>query len=263
MSKPLWCAALALLACGFAWAADAPATSEKSPEDFRFEITGADWLLNTGGTIRASGNPIDLVTDLGVSQRQQTFYGKFVFKPGRKHRIVLEGNPIQISGLNTVQRIVTYHGYSFQVDQTLQSSANLTYFFGGYQYDVVTGPMGHLGFSIGAAYLGAGGSIRAVQINTTESTTQTLGAPLVGTEFRVFPIPHHKIVELDADIKGMAAGSYGYMIEGTAEGGICLGPVTLLAGYREMNVDFHSTSASHNGLNARFTGPMFSLLGRF
>ncbi len=90
----------------------------ENPEDCKVELTGAAWLQNSSGTIQASGTPIDLVTDLGA-QQQPTFYGRLVIKPGRKHRIVIEGTPFRISGYNTVDRTIVYRGQTFMVNQTL------------------------------------------------------------------------------------------------------------------------------------------------
>ena len=253
--------------CSAAWGADGPSASASrssdNPESFRLEVTGAAWLLNTGGSIQASGSPIDLVHDLGAQQGQATFFGKLVVKPGRRHRIVLEGTPFSIKGTNTVQRTVSYHGQNFTVSQTLQSSADLQYFYGGYQYDALSGSLGHLGFSVGAAYLNASGAITAVQIGTTASTTQKLAIPLAGTEFRIFPIRGHRLIEVDGDVKGIALGDYGYYIEGMGQGGVSLGPLTFLAGYRATNIDLHQTNSAHDGLNARFRGPIFSVMARW
>ena len=236
--------------------------SSESPENFRIEITGAGWLVNTRGTIQSSGTPIDLVNDLGAQQNQPTFYGQLVYKPGRKHRIVFEGTPFRINGYNVVNRSVTYHGETFNVSETLQSSADMNYFFGGYQYDVVSGPMGHLGFSVGAAYLSATGTIQAAQTSTVASKSETVGLPLAGADFRIFPIPGHRIIEVEGGLRGMGAGSYGHYVEGTANGGICLKSITFLAGYRQVNALFQNSSNS-SGVNVRLRGPIFSMMWRW
>jgi hypothetical protein len=236
--------------------------SNENPENFRIEITGAGWLVNTGGTIQSNGSPVDLVSDLGAQQRQPTFYGQLVFKPGRKHRIVFEGTPFEINGYNTVNRSITYHGQTFNFSQTLQSSADINYFFGGYQYDVLSGPMGHLGFSVGAAYLSATGTIQAVQTSTIASKSETLGLPLAGADFRIFPIPGHRIIEVEGGLRGMGAGSYGHYVEGTANGGVCFRSVAFLAGYRQVNALFQDTNNS-SGVNVRLRGPIFSMLWRW
>jgi hypothetical protein len=236
-------------------------SAQESPENFKVEVTGSAWILDSGGTIQASGTPIDLVTDLGVHQEQPTFFGSLVFKPGRKHRIVIEGTPFRLDGFNTVSRQVTYRGQTFDVNQTLQSTADLNYFFAGYQYDVLSGRGGHMGFSLGGAYLDAIGTIHSVQINTTATKSETVGLPLAGMEFRAFPIPGHHWFDVDGGVRGMGLGSYGHYVETTGEGGLwLLGHIGLMAGYRAVNADIHDAGSSHSGVDVRLKGPIFSLI---
>ena len=252
-----------LLLSAYAGKADGQlSNSSENPENFKFEITGTGWLVNSSGTIQSNGRPVNLVSDLGAQQSQPTFYGQFVFKPARKHRIVLEGTPFRISGYNTVNRTISYHGQTFNYSQTLQSSADINYFFGGYQYDVISGPMGHLGFSVGGAYLNATGTIEAVQTSTIASKSETVGLPLAGGDFRIFPIPGHRIIDLEGGLRGMDVGSYGHYVEGTANGGICFGPVTVLAGYRRVDALFQASNGS-SGVDVRLSGPTFSMMWRW
>ena len=245
---------LALLSTGsLALAAD-------NPEDFKIEITGSAWLIDSSGTIQASGTPINLVSDLGVHQQEPTFYGKLVIKPGRKHRIVIEGTPFRLTGHNTLTRTVTYRGQTFTVSQTLKSTADLNYAFAGYQYDVVSGPAGHLGFSVGGAYLDATGTILAVQTGVTATKSITLGLPLAGAEFRVFPVPAHRWLDINGGIRGMGLGGYGHYLEGTVNGGIWLaGHVGFTAGWRGVNADLHESSNGGSGVNVHLSGPIFSV----
>ncbi len=234
------------------------------PEDFRIELTGAAWLLDSSGTIQASGTPIDLRSDLGAGQQQPTFYGRLVVKPGRKHRIVVEGTPFRINGLNTVNRTIVYRGETFNVSETVRSSADLNYLFVGYQYDLVSGWLGHLGLSVGGAYLGATGSITAVQAATTASTTQNIGLPLVGLETRIFPIPGHRILQIEGGARGMGVGNYGHYFEIDGSGGVGFGPFALMAGYRNVNADIHTASSTNpEGVNVRLKGPIFSVQWRW
>lgn len=238
-------------------------SASEDPESFRIEITGAAWILNTGGTIQANRSPIDLVTDLGVGQQRPTFYGRFVFKPARKHRIILEGTPFDIQGYNVITRSVSYRGYTYNINQTLESSAAMTYFFGGYQYDLVSGPRGHFGLSAGAAYLSANGTIHGVESGVVESKSEVVGLPLAGAEFRIFPISHRRIFEVDGEVRGMGFGSYGHYIEAQGNAGIGIGPVTFQAGYRSVNADLHENSNGGSGIAARLTGPIFSMQWRW
>lgn len=235
----------------------------EDPENFHIEITAGDWLVNTGGQIQANGSPIDLVTDLGASQQQGTFYGRFVLKPRRKHRIVIEGTPFRINGLKSVTRTLVYRGQTFNVNETVRSSSSLDYAFAGYQYDVLSGPKGHLGFSVGAAYLGATGLLQAVEAGTSATKSQQIVLPLAGADFRIFPIPGHKVFEIEGGMRGMAFGDYGYFAEATGSGGLVLGPVTLLAGYRAINTELYVTSNGGSGITARLRGPIFSGMFRW
>lgn len=239
------------------------AQTSEDPEAFRLEVTGSAWILNTGGRIQANGSPIDLVNDLGAQQEQPTFYGQLVFKPTRKQRIVLEGTPFDIHGMNTIDRTISYRGDTFTISQTLQSSANLTYFFGGYQYDVLSGPMGHLGFSAGAAYLSATGTIDAVQTATVASKSETVGLPLAGSDFRIFPIRGRHVLEVDGVMRGMGFGSYGHYLEANGNAGVGIGHLTFQAGYRAVNVNLHENSNGGSGLSARLQGPIFSIQFRY
>ncbi len=240
------------------------AASAENPEDFKIELTGSAWLVDSSGTIQANGTPVDIVSDLGAAQQQLTFFGRLVVKPGRKHRIVIEGTPFRITGYNTVDRTITYRGQTFNVNETLRSSADLNYFFAGYQYDILSGSMGHLGVSVGGAYVGTTGNITSVQAGTTASKTETIGLPLAGVEARLFPIPGRKILVVEGDIRGMDVGAYGNYLEASGSGGINIGPVALLAGYRTVNPDIHASSASNPaGVNVRLKGPVFSAQWRW
>jgi hypothetical protein len=237
-------------------------TAQSDPESFHVEVTGSAWILNASGTLQASGTPVDLKSDLGVNQNQPTFLGKLVIKPGRKHRIVIEGTPFRLDGVNTITRTITYHGQTFNVSDTVASSAQLDYLFAGYQYDVISRSSGHLGFAIGGAYLNATGTLRSQQLNTVASNSQTIGLPLVGADFRIFPLPSHKLLEISGAAKGMAFGDYGHYVDGQINVGVPIGALTVEAGYRIVDADLHQTSGQRNGVSPQFTGPVFSLVFR-
>ncbi len=74
---------------------------------------------------------------------------------------------MQLTEDNVVDRTIVYRGQTFDVHQTLRSSAELNYIFAGYQYDVLSGSMGHLGFSAGGAYIGTTGTIASIESGTT------------------------------------------------------------------------------------------------
>ena len=242
----------------------------ENPEDFRIEVMGSAWMLHSGGQIQANGTPVDFVNDLNVYQNNATFFGQLVFKPGRRHRIVAEGTPLGINGLNSIDRQIVYRGRTFNVNQTVTSNASLDTFFAGYQYDVLTGPKGHLGFSAGAAYLDATGTLAAqvssslTNTSATATKNQRVVLPLAGFDFRLFPIPGHKIIEVEGGIRGMAFGDYGYYAQAIGQGGVTLGAFTILGGYRAVNTSIYvNSSGSPSGITARLKGPIFSGMFRW
>jgi hypothetical protein len=127
------------------------ASDSEGPENYRIELNATLWRMDTNGTIRSDGTPINLLTDLAVSQRQRIYDGRLVWKFKRKYRFVLEGTPISIHGLNTINRNVTYFDQQYAVSDTLKSSAQISYIYAGLHHDWYSGSMGRFGSSIGAA----------------------------------------------------------------------------------------------------------------
>lgn len=235
------------------------ASGSEGPEDYRLELSFTLWRMNTNGTIRADGMPINMLTDLGVAQRQRVYDGRLVWKFKRKYRLVLEGTPISIQGLNTIHRDVNYFGQVYSISDTLKSSAHMDYVYGGVHRDWLSGGMGRLGSSIGAAYLGIAGTIEGEQSGIDKKESTPFGLPFIGADFRFYPIPNKRWIALQGEVRGLPAGGYGHWFEGSAGVGGWVGPVGLQIGYREMLIDFHQTGMDHNGMNLRFYGPMASL----
>jgi len=238
-------------------AAGLRAADPADPENFRIEITGSTWLIDTTGSVQSKGTQVDFVSDLGFEQQKPMFYGKLVLKPGRKHRILIEGSPFRFDGNNTIHRSITYQGQTFNIDEMLKTTASLDYLFAGYQYDLLSGPAGHLGLSVGGAYLNATATIVSLQPATSAARTQDIGLPLAGAEFRIFPL--HKWFDIDGGVRGMTFGDYGHYVEGGANASLWLGPLALQGGYRIVNTTLQQTGGNPGGITVRMKGPIFSL----
>jgi hypothetical protein len=232
------------------------ASSSEGPEDYRIELSATLWRVNSNGTINADGTPVNLLTDLAVGQRRRIYDGRLVWRFKSKYRVVLEGTPISIQGLNTVNRNVTYFGQQYSVSDTLKSSAQIDYVYGGLHRDWYNGRMGRVGSSIGAAYLGLAGSLQAEQSGIDKKGSTPFGLPLAGVDFRLYPIPHRRWIAIEGAVRGLPAGAYGHWLEASGGVGTWIGPAGLQLGYREMLIDFHQTGVNPNGLNLRFYGPM-------
>lgn len=235
------------------------AQTTKNPESFWMELTGSAWLNGPTGTIQADGTPINFVSDLAAGARQPRFYGRLVLKPGRKHRFVIEGAPLAFAGINTLDRSFVFLHKTYNVHQTIATNASINYAFAGYQYDFVSGRYGHFGLQTGAAWLGVNGTLSSAQADLSETKSFQAPLPLMGAEFRLFPIPRHRLVQLEGMMRGIPAARYGYFVEGGAYAGLHLGQFAVLAGYRELFADIHDSAANGDGVALRLKGPLFAL----
>ena len=230
-------------------------------EDFRAEISASAWRTSVKGSLQAAGLPVDLRSDLALEDRT-TFFGRLVLKPGQRHRIIVEGSPYSFEGTNTVSRTITFGGRTFTVQDTLRSNADLTYVYGGYQFDLVSSERGHFGLQAGGAYLNASGIITSGTTGVSGSHEEKIGLPLAGAEFRVWPLP---FINIAGGVKGMALGGYGHFVQGEISGGIGIKRVNFQAGYRFLDADVHENNDQPDraGIAPRFGGPFFGVAFRF
>jgi hypothetical protein len=240
------------------FAAMLPLIAQSDPEAFRFEVTALAWRTSVEGTLQSGILPIDLQSDLNL-QPQWTFFGKLTAKPGRKHRIFIEGSPYSFDGRNALARSVTFNGRTYNVQDRIVSSAELTYVAAGYQYDVIGRPRGHLGFQVSGAYLDATGTLSSINTGISATRSQQIGLPLAGAEFRAFLIP--SILSVSGEIKGMAFGDYGHFVQAGVFAGVGWHGVSLQAGWQILDADIHEANGGANpaGIAPRITGPIVGI----
>jgi hypothetical protein len=234
---------------------------DTGPDSSRFDVTLSYWPVHTTGTIRASGTPVDFQSDLGVNQNAATFTGKLDFKLGHRSRVNIEGTPFRLDGSNNLARAITYQSRTFTINDRITSTADLDYFYAGYQFDLIAKPSGNLGLEAGGAYLNASGAITSQTTGITASRSETIGMPLAGVAFRAFPIHRLLNFEINGEVKGMAFGDYGHYLQAEANIGVGRGHVFVEGGYRIVNADIHTTIGA-NGVTPEFRGPVVSLLLR-
>ncbi len=232
---------------------------EQPLENFHVELTAAAWHPSIDGTVMALGLPVALHGDLNLDN-SWTFFGKLVFKPGRRHRINIEGAPYEFTGRNILARTITYNGRTYFVQETVDSEASLNYFFASYQYDVISRARGHLGLEVGGAYLGATGTISGVTSGISATDNQSIGLPLAGAEFRAFLLPRSRLLNVNGEAKGMSFGGYGDYFQGVVNVGVGTRRFTVQAGYQYVNADIHENRAVNpSGIAPTFRGPIFSV----
>jgi hypothetical protein len=202
---------------------------------------------------------VDLLGDLGIEQNRVMFTGRLVLKPGWKHRVVIEGIPYRLRGIQDLSRQFTYNGKLFPISETVSSRLDLTYFFGAYQYDFVSRPNGHLGGQFGVTYLNGQAYAEGLHTGVNASESRSIALPLVGLEFERYLLPQKRL-GINGDVKGMSAGSYGHYVGGSLNVGVRLfGGLSAHAGYSIVNIDTNTQGSKPTGAALTFTGPIFAL----
>ncbi|MCI0422964.1 MAG: hypothetical protein L0387_16310 [Acidobacteria bacterium] len=251
MRRLLFATVALLGVVGIAWAEDY--------EEFHIEFSPQWWLVSTSGSARSGATAVDLESDLGIRNNKSHFVGKLVLKPARKHRVLFDVLPFRLNGGSALTRTIDYAGQTYNIREQVTSEAKINYLFGGYQYDAVSRERGHLGIQAGVGYLNAEGTIRSS--TTGRSSTEDIDAPLplVGVEFRGFPLAASNLLNFNGEIRGMSLGRYGRYVQAGFNVGFSFGRhFTVQAGYAFHDIDVHDTNRSEV-VKPRFSGPVVSL----
>jgi hypothetical protein len=220
------------------------------------------WYARAEGAVQSGVFPVDLRSDLALHNRWQ-FLGTLVYKPTPRNRIIVEGGPFRFAGSNLLSRTISYGGRTYLFEETVSSEAELTYFYAGYQRDLVARERGHFGVRGGGAYLDASGRISSESTSVSAARSYRIGVPLAGVDGRVYLAPRR--LDIDGNLSGMKLGGYGHYVQGEISLGVSFGVMTLRAGYRMLNADVHENrpaDVSRAGVSPQFTGPMFTIAVR-
>jgi len=236
-----------------------PAAAQESLENFRVELTASSWLINPSGTIQSGITPIDLRSDLQLEQWTPHFFGKLVVKPGRRHRLMLEGIPYRLSGAAAISRQIVFAGRTYNIQDFVTSTADIDYIAGAYQFDIVSRERGHFGLLAGAGYVDATGTLASRNFGFSGTEHQSFPFPQAGAEGRALLLPRRNLLEVDGELKGMPLGRYGHYLQFAIHGGINAGRhLTIQAGYMLADADVHRQDQSR-GFQPTFRGPVFGI----
>ena len=229
-------------------------------EDFHFEFTAGYWPLKPLGAIQTSTTRVFLGPDMGIEGWKSHPAFKLVLKPLSKHRINLEIIPYRMKGRKTLERPFQLGGRTFVVQEQVFSKVSTDIFAGEYQYDVVNNNNGHVGISAGIAYLGGTARVNVVGRQATVATEEGKAPiPLVGSEFRIFPMRETELLNVNGAVKGAPLGSYGHYIQVNLNLGVAIAKsLRFQIGFSRVDFDAHVKDRT-KGFDMRFSGPVFSL----
>jgi hypothetical protein len=228
----------------------------------RIELTASVWRIGATGTLQSGIVPVDLQSDLRLTDKF-AFAGRVVVFPKQRHGIVIESSRVTLDGDNELARTIVFNGRTYDVRDRIRAAAELTTVYAGYQYSVLSRPGGRLAFGGGGAYISASGDIRSVSTGVQAAREQRIGLVLASMDARARLLPGTNLLEIAGDLKGMSFGRYGRYVQGGVHGGVNFGRVGFRAGYLVLDADIHEgSSPSDVGIAPRLAGPAFSLVFR-
>src|SRR5690606_11363606 len=97
------------------------------------------------------GTPVDLVNDLGIEQKRFREL-RAVLRPATKHKFRISYLPIKYEAEGQVRREFVFNGQLYRVGLPVNTTADLTTFRFGYEYDFFYRSRGYLGVLIDLKY---------------------------------------------------------------------------------------------------------------
>jgi hypothetical protein len=260
----VWILSLFFLWPGFARAQAGEQTGEPVGENYTIEVEGRMWNVKLDSTVKiienGIGTDVNLVGDLGFEEQKNFFEGRLQVKFARKHKFNLEYIPLKWDADKVLTRTIEFRGQTYTAGTRVQSSLDLKFFKGGYEYDFLAGRFGFLGGTLDVLVANANTQVRTPDLSPIidQKEDRTVPIPMIGLVGRVYPI---KWVNLAAKASGLPAGDYGYVFDGEAS--LNINPIKYLGisgGYRYFIID---VKYNGNSLYYRLDGPFVGLTVRF
>jgi hypothetical protein len=209
------------------------------------------------------GSDIDLAADLGIEKKRIPEL-RLVLRPATKHKFRFNYLPIRYSAESVVQREFVFNGQRYRLGLPVNTTADLTTYRFGYEYDFFYRSRGYIGVLLDVKYTNI--DIELDSPIGAEFTSQVAPIPTIGVtgrgyltenfsvtgEVSFFKIPENLGEQLEAE------GRYlDYDFYGTVNFNRYVGAQ---AGFRSIDV-FYEQDLDSGALN--FTGWYFGAVVRF
>ena len=164
-------------------------------EKYNIEAAAAWWnpepeLVVSSESLGIIGDNVDLVSDLGIAKKRLGSLS-LVLRPAAKHKFRFNYLPIKYSAEGAVQRDFTFNGQRYRVGLPVNTTADLTTFRFGYEYDFLYRDRGYLGVLIDLKYTNVD-----VELDSPigrEFTSQVAPIPTFGIVGRGYIVPNVSI----------------------------------------------------------------------
>lgn len=186
-------------------------------EDYHVEAAVAWWnpspeLVVSSESLGIPGTDVDLVNDLGIEQKRHAEI-RLVLRPARKHKFRFAYLPMKYETENVrVAREFVFNGQRYRVGLPVSTTAKLTTFRFGYEYDFLYRSRGYLGVLIDLKYNDV--DVELDSVIGHEFTSQVAPIPTIGLTGRGYLAPNFSItgeftfVKVPEDLSDRYDGRY-------------------------------------------------------
>lgn len=172
-----------------------PASSAPPPENYHIEAALSFWnpeptLIVSSESLGIPGDDVDLVNDLGIEQKRINEL-RVVLRPATKHKFRFNYLPLKYDAQSTVQREFTFNGQRYRVGVPVDTTADLTTYRFGYEYDFLYRDWGYIGVLFDLKYT----DVEVVLDSPigSEFTAQVAPIPTFGVVGRGYLVPNVSI----------------------------------------------------------------------
>jgi hypothetical protein len=192
---------------------------------YNIEAAAAWWnpqpeVVVSSESLGIPGDQIDLVTDLGIEQKRIPEL-RLVLRPATKHKFRFNYLPIRYSAESVVRRDFVFNGQRYRIGLPVNTTADLTTYRVGYEYDFLYRSRGYLGFLLDVKYTNID-----VELDSpigSEFTSQVAPIPTIGVvgrgyltsnvsitgEVTFFKVPENLAEQLEAEGRYLDYDFYG------------------------------------------------------
>jgi hypothetical protein len=164
-------------------------------ERYHIEASAAFWnpqpdAFVSSESLGIPGDEISLADDLGIERKRITDL-RLVLRPGAKHKFRFNYLPLKYSAEAVVRREFVFNGQRYRLGLPVNTTADLTTFRFGYEYDFFYRDRGYLGVLLDVKYTNVD-----VQLDSpigSEFTSQVAPIPTIGIVGRGYIVPQVSI----------------------------------------------------------------------
>jgi hypothetical protein len=160
-------------------------------DQYNIEGSAAFWsptpeVVVSSESLGIPGDRIDLIDDLGVEQKRIPDL-RLVLRPATKHKFRFNYLPLRYTAESVVRRDFIFNGLRYRIGLPVNTSADLTTFRFGYEYDFFYRDRGFIGVLLDVKYTNVD-----VQLDSpvgSEFTEQVAPIPTIGLVGRGYILP--------------------------------------------------------------------------